>query len=205
MTGARGASATTARRKAGTRAALSLAAVVALASSHTIGDVLLVGAGVATAGASAVFAGLMVKRADGRAHINGIEYLAIFSRPNGVTPPPTVAQAPPAEPERRAAVAEIDMTPTGSIGKAERVAPMPDDGFHIIGGRQDFVWMRRGQIIRAVRPGDVVAGLGYVGSIEQRRGGWALLDASGALLLANDAAAKSGERANRSSKGLIFN
>jgi hypothetical protein len=200
-----GASARIVRRGERDRAVLRFVAALALVSSRTIGDIALMGAGVAAAGASVVFAGVMVVQADGGSRVNGIEYLAIFSRPNGIASPPAVAEPSPPEIGQRAGSSEIDVAPTGSIRQAPRSVSAPDDGFHIIRGQQDLVWMRRGGIIRAVRPGDVVPGLGRVGSIEQRRGGWALLDASGAILLASDATGKSGQRTNRLSDGLIFN
>jgi hypothetical protein len=188
-------------------AALALSVVgttAARAASVSITDAALVSAGVAAAGGSIAFAGLMLAGGGGQPRINGLEYLAIFAQPNG-SPRPDPVSAALFEPAPRVAEQAIDASPTGSINRAETIAPLSDDGFHIVGGRSDLIWMRRGQTITAVRPGDFVAGLGLVGSIARRGGSWVLLDPAGAPLPVNGAAGASRPGPpSRLSKSLIF-
>jgi hypothetical protein len=191
----------------GARFALLLRAIsgaAAMTAPCSLVDAALVGAGITAAGASVAFAGLMFAEDRHGPRVNGLEYLAIFSQPSGA--PKREAAPAPDENARREAAREIDMSPTGSIANAEHGATAPDDGFHLVAARRDLAWLRNGQTIRAVRPGDIVAGLGTVGSIVQREGEWALLDESGAPLIAGEkpggAERKSG--AGRFSKSLIF-
>ena len=53
----------------------------------------------------------------------------------------------------------------------------------IVAARADRVWLRIDGAIRAAAPGDSVAGVGRIGAIVARNGGWVLLDDKGATLL----------------------
>jgi hypothetical protein len=63
------------------------------------------------------------------------------------------------------------------------------------------VWLKIDGAIRAAAPGDSVAGLGRIGSIVPRDGGWVLLDDKGAELLA---AAKGANGAALFTRNRIF-
>jgi hypothetical protein len=98
------------------------------------------------------------------------------------------------------------MAPTGSIASAAQDSLAQDDGHHLVSGRPDLAWLRKGLTIRAARPGDMIAGLGTIGSIVQRGGEWVLLDESGAPLIAGERSddGKHQSGASRVSKSLIF-
>ena len=53
----------------------------------------------------------------------------------------------------------------------------------IVAARADRVWLKIDGAIRAAAPGDSVAGVGRIGAIVARDGGWVLLDDKGATLL----------------------
>jgi hypothetical protein len=173
-----------------------------IAASYSLADAALVGAGVSAAGASIAFAGLMLARDERGPQVNGLEYLAIFSQPSGGAR----RESAPALDARRVAAAEIDMSPTGSIATDAQDSAAPDDGYHLVSGRPDLAWLRKGLTIRAVRPGDNIAGLGTIGSIIQRGGEWLLLDEAGGPLIVSDRSdgGKHPSGASRFSKGLIF-
>jgi hypothetical protein len=73
------------------------------------------------------------------------------------------------------------MAETGSV---EDLTPRPPPARPgIVAARTDRVWLRiEGKIVSA-RPGEDVAGLGRIGAIVRRNGGWAVLDDRGATLL----------------------
>jgi len=185
-------------------AGLRAAKLSSNAASASIADIALVGAGVAAASASLAFAILMMAAEGGAPRVNGLEYLAIFAQPNGAAKPESAGMMAETRQGVRFADQRIDPLPTGSINKGGAIAPIRDDGFHIIGGRSDLVWIRRGQTISAVRPGDIIDGLGRVGSIVRRGGNWVLLDSSGVTLPANGASAFAGDAPSRLSRSLIF-
>ena len=54
----------------------------------------------------------------------------------------------------------------------------------IVAARADRVWLRIDGALRSAVPGDTVPGVGRIGAIVARDGGWALLDDKGAALLA---------------------
>ena len=115
--------------------------------------------------------------AAGRTRIDGIEHLAIFAQPRGAEggargPAPSADGGP-----------AVDMSATGSLAdSASKAAPYPRP-VEIIGADADRVWLRVDGAIRAAAPGDSVAGLGRIGAIVARDGGWVLLDDKGAQLL----------------------
>ncbi len=53
----------------------------------------------------------------------------------------------------------------------------------IVAAEADRVWLKIDGAIRTAAPGDNVAGLGRIGAIVARNGGWVLLDDKGAELL----------------------
>jgi hypothetical protein len=111
-------------------------------------------------------------RGDHPPSVNGLEFLAIFGRPRGPVKPseePTPALG-------------IDTTPIGSIGN---VAPADARSYAVVAAQLDFAWVRQGARVFAVRPGDLVPGLGRVGAITLREGRWTLIGDAGATLLSS--------------------
>ena len=127
----------------------------------------------------------MLAYGGGRTRIYGLEHLAIFAQPRGAEggargPAPSADGGP-----------AVDMSATGSLAdSASKAAPYPRP-VEIIGADADRVWLRVDGAIRAAAPGDSVAGLGRIGAIVARDGGWVLLDDKGA------AASDGGERRER--------
>ena len=179
-----------------------------------LGDVALIGAGVAMAAGSVLFASYMLINADSGPRINGMQYLAIFDKPRGshpmvldAPPPPAPKPAPGAAPIAHAsptpvvssspapavtvaAVAPkvagegLDMAPTGSITRGAATAASVSGGFRILAVEPGVAWLTNGAEIRAIRAGDVAPGLSRVASIEKRDGRWTLIDDSGSPMLA---------------------
>jgi len=136
--------------------------------------------GTALAGMSFAFAVYMLAYGGGKTRVNGLEHLAIFAQPRGSAPGlhPAEGPAPPI------AGGAVDMTTTGSFGPAGgKTSPEPPP-IEIVAARTDRVWLRIDGAIRAAVPGDNVAGLGHIGAIVARDGGWVVLDDKGAALLA---------------------
>ena len=146
-------------------------------------DFALIGGSLATAAGAVGFAGYMTMVGAREPYINGVKYLAIFAQPShGVKRP-----------------ANIDMTPLGAIA--------PDvKGYSLVGARPTYAWLRSGDHIFAVKPGDDVKGLGRVQTIEQRDGRWALIDKYGAVLIASAIADPDPSTgAGKFNKPMIFN
>ena len=133
--------------------------------------------GMALASLSMGFAVYMLAYGGGRTRIYGLEHLAIFAQPRGAEggargPAPSADGGP-----------AVDMSATGSLAdSASKAAPYPRP-VEIIGADAGRVWLRVDGAIRAAAPGDNVAGLGRIGAIVARDGGWVLLDDKGAQLL----------------------
>lgn len=146
-----------------------------MASSH---EVVIRAVGSALAGLSAVFAIYMLAYGAGKTRINGIEHLAIFAQPRGPggavrdSAPPSGEDAP-----------VVDMAATGSVAASVVKGPPETRPVEIVAAQADRVWLRIDGAIRMAAPGDSVAGLGRIGAIVARNGGWALLDDNGAELL----------------------
>jgi hypothetical protein len=141
-------------------AAFGLAAVRAV-------DLALIGATLATAVGTVGFAGYMTLRDDHEPRINGLQYLAIFAQPR--------------HPTREAGKASgVDMNPVGALVKDAKTEVA---GYALVGAQASYAWLRAGDRIFAVRPGDDVPSLGHVAAIEQRDGRWALVDDKGAPLI----------------------
>ena len=139
-------------------------------------EVVIRAIGMALASLSLGFAVYMLAYGGGRTRIYGLEHLAIFAQPRGrrvaLDPAPSADGGP-----------AVDMSATGSLAdSASKAAPYPRP-VEIIGADADRVWLRVDGAIRAAAPGDSVAGLGQIGAIVARDGGWVLLDDKGAQLL----------------------
>jgi hypothetical protein len=134
--------------------------------------------GSALAGVSIAFAVYMLAYGGGKTRINGLEHLAIFAQPRGAASgaPPAEGSVPP--------TAAVDMATTGSFAASvSKLAPDPRP-VEIVAARADRVWLRVDGALRSAVPGDNVPGVGRIGTIVPRDGGWALLDDQGATLLA---------------------
>ena len=134
--------------------------------------------GMALASLSAAFAMYMLAYGAGKTRINGMEHLAIFAQPRG---PGGVVRAAAPPPETAASTA-VDMAATGSVAASAGLATNPRP-VEIVAAQADRVWLKIGGGIRMAAPGDDVAGLGRIGAIVPRNGGWTLLDDKGAELL----------------------
>jgi hypothetical protein len=164
------------------------------------GELALAGLGLVLASVALTFAGYMVATDDHQPHVNGLEYLAIFAQPRGVNHAAlnhaalrSASNAPPRGPA-------IDPAPTGSIEPRRALANEPPE---IVTAESGRAWIKIDGTIRAVAPGDNVPGLGRIASIVERGGRWALLDESGAELVAS-AAMKGGADAPPFSRPMIF-
>jgi hypothetical protein len=138
--------------------------------------------GMALAGMSAAFAIYMLAYGGGRTRINGLEHLAIFAQPRG-----NAGGAPPADalaPATANGGFAVDMAATGSFAAAAGKAAPESRPIEIVAARADRVWLRIDGALRSAVPGDTVPGVGHIGAIVARDGGWALLDDKGAPLLA---------------------
>ena len=134
--------------------------------------------GMALASTSAAFAIYMLAYGAGKTRINGMEHLAIFAQPRGPggavrgPTPPSVGGAP-----------AVDLAATGSLATSAGKATPEARPVEIVGAEADRVWLKIDGAIRTAAPGDNVAGLGRIGAIVARNGGWVLLDDKGAGLL----------------------
>jgi len=134
--------------------------------------------GMALASLSMAFAMYMLAYGGGKTRINGMEHLAIFAQPRG---PGNVVREPAPPPAN--ASPQVDMAATGSLAaSAGQTAPTPRP-VEIVAAEADRVWLKIDGAIRMAAPGDAVAGLGRIGAIVARDGGWVLLDDKGKELL----------------------
>ena len=134
--------------------------------------------GMALASTSAAFAIYMLAYGAGKTRINGMEHLAIFAQPRGPGgavrgPTPTSADGAPA----------VDLAATGSLAAPGGKAALGARPVEIVGAEADRVWLKIDGGIRVASPGETVAGLGRIGAIVARNGGWVLLDDRGKELL----------------------
>jgi hypothetical protein len=135
--------------------------------------------GSALAGLSMAFAIYMLAYGGGKARIYGMEHLAIFAQPRG--PGGMVGDpVPPAPPE---AAPQVDMSTTGSLAAPAGKAATSPRPVEIVAAEAGHAWLRIDGAIRAAAPGDTIAGLGKIGAIEARDGGWVLIDDKGKDLL----------------------
>ena len=134
--------------------------------------------GMALASTSAAFAIYMLAYGAGKTRINGMEHLAIFAQPRG--PGGAVrGQTPPSAD----ALAAVDMAATGSVTSSTAQAVVGARPIEIVAAQADRVWLKIDGGIHMATPGDDVAGLGRIGAIVARNGGWVLLDDQGKELL----------------------
>jgi hypothetical protein len=134
--------------------------------------------GMALASLSAAFAMYMLAYGGGRTRINGMEHLAIFAQPRGQGgavrgPTPPTADGAPA----------VDMAATGSLAASAGQTAMEGRPVEIVAAQADRVWLKVDGAIHTAAPGDSVAGLGRIGAIVARNGGWVLFDDQGKELL----------------------
>ena len=132
--------------------------------------------GTALAGFSIAFAGYMLAYGDGKVRVNGMEHLAIFAQPRGAATEGAAEVAP------SDATLPADM-PTGSIAGREADATPVAAPTRMVAARRDRVWLMIGSALRSAGPSDEVPGVGRIGAIVQRDGGWALIDDKGATLM----------------------
>lgn len=150
--------------------------------------------GTALAGASVLFAGYMLAYGGGKVRVNGIDHLAIFAQPRGQPPGGVTAIARSLENE------PVDTQPVSSLARpADADAALRPA--RIVAARPDRVWLMIGGEIRSAGPQDEVPGVGRIGAIVKREGGWALVDDKGATLLT---VAKEANGAQLFSRRLIF-
>jgi hypothetical protein len=131
------------------------------------------------AGLSAAFAIYMLAYGAGKTRVNGLEHLAIFAQPRG----PGGAVRDPAAPSTDGDPA-VDMAATGSLAASAGKGAMEARPVEIVAAQAGRVWLKIDGAIRTAAPGDSVAGVGRIGAIVARNGGWVLLDDKGAELLA---------------------
>jgi len=160
----------------------AIAGAVSGAAAARGADLALLAASLVTAAGAVAFAGYMTMSGTRGPLINGMEYLAIFAQPSH-------------------AGRDVDMTPVGSIA---RDAKDHVDGYALVGADLRFAWLREGNRIFAVRPGDDVPRLGHVGAIEQREGRWVLLDEKGATLIVGALVDLAPSACGRFDKRMIF-
>ena len=120
----------------------------------------------------------------GKTRINGMEHLAIFAQPRG---PGGAVRGPTPPPTEGASV--VDMAATGSLAVSTSQATPQARPIEIVAAEADRVWLKIDGAIRTAAPGDNVAGLGRIGEIVARNGGWVVLDDKGKELLAVSKAA----------------
>ncbi len=137
--------------------------------------------GTALAGLSIAFAAYMLAYGGGKTRVNGMEYLAIFAQPRGAAVVATAIKAPAPPPV--AGAPAVDLVTTGSLDASASKAGQDARPVEIVAARADRVWLKIDGAIRAAAPGDSVAGVGRIGAIVARDGGWVLLDDKGATLL----------------------
>ncbi|HLX99204.1 MAG TPA: hypothetical protein VKR62_10930 [Roseiarcus sp.] len=134
--------------------------------------------GSALAGLSMAFAIYMLAYGGGKARIYGMEHLAIFAQPRG----PGGAVGGPARPAPKAAPT-VDMSTTGSLAAPAGKAGSSPRPVEIVAAEAGRVWLSIDGAIHAAKPGDMIAGLGRIGAIVPRGGGWVLIDDKGKDLL----------------------
>ena len=155
--------------------------------------------GTALAGLSVAFAVYMLAYGGGKTRVNGMEYLGIFAQPRG--PDSRGACGRSSAPAARGQHAGLDTATTGSLAASSGDAAQDARPVEIVAARADRVWLKIDGAIRAAAPGDNVAGVGRIGAIVARDGGWVLLDDKGATLLS---VAKDANGASLFARKMIF-
>lgn len=155
-----------------------------------LADFALIGGLLATAGGAVTFAGYMTMRGSQTPLINGMEYLAIFAQPSH-----------PVRGEDAGAAPSVDMNPVGAIPRETKDQA---GGYALVGAKPTYAWLREGNRIFAVRPGDDVPRLGHIAGIEQRDGRWTLVDDHGRTLIVSALAEIAPTEGGRFDKRMIF-
>jgi hypothetical protein len=138
-------------------------------------EIALRAVGTALAGLSIAFAAYMLAYGGGKIRVNGMEHLAIFAQPRGTATNAIGPSPRPAKP--------VDMAPTGSLADLPPTSAPEPRRVEIVAARADRVWLMIDGAIRSAAPGDDAPGVGHIGAIVPRDGGWAVLDDKGATLL----------------------
>jgi hypothetical protein len=140
--------------------------------------------GVLIALSSLGFAGYMISDVDRPPRIAGMEYLSIFARPShGVVAAVGRPDAPGAEETPARLAQSIDPTPTGSIpDKAGIVRAKPSNfPFKVLYVANGEALMQTDGAILHIKPGDTLATLGRINSIERSGDRWIVSTQSGAM------------------------
>jgi hypothetical protein len=162
----------------------------------TANETVIRAVGMALASLSAAFAMYMLAYGAGKTRINGMEHLAIFAQPRG----PGGAVQGPTPPNPNGSTA-VDMSATGSVAGSTAQTTVGVQPVEIVAAQADRVWLKINGGIHMATPGDDVAGLGRIGAIVARNGGWVLLDDKGGELLG---LAKGANGASLFSRNRIF-
>jgi hypothetical protein len=172
-------------KKKGAAAILGVAA--GLTAARAI-DLALIGGGVATAASAVAFAGYMTLSGDHEPYVIGMQHLAIFAQPSHRGYSSHEA-------------ANLDTNPIGAIPPEikDKVA-----GYSLVGAQPGLAWLREGNRIFSVHPGDEPPRLGRVAAIERRDGRWALVDGKGATLIVSSLAELPDSTAGKFDKRMIF-
>lgn len=164
-------------------------AALGLAAGRMV-DFALIGGLMFTAAGAVGFAGYETMVNDHTTRISGMKYLAIFAQPSHRSPPGA-----------QEAKSGLDLTPIGALAHP---APIDASGYSLVGAQSRFAWLREGNRIFVVNPGDDVARLGHVASIEPREGRWALIGPQGEALIAGGVADIGERSGGRFDKRMIF-
>jgi hypothetical protein len=164
-------------------------AVAGLVANRAV-DLALLGGLLTTAAGAVGFAGYETLAGDHGVDLAGKQYLGVFAAPS--TRSPATASA---------AKSGLDMNTLGALPHA---APAEAGGYALVGAQARFAWLREGNRIFAVTPGEDVPRLGRVAAIEPRDGRWALISASGEILLMGGAVDIAGAGGGRFEKHMIF-
>jgi hypothetical protein len=164
-----------------------LGAATGLAAARVI-DLALIGGSVLTAAGAVGFAGYMTLKGVNSPMIFGMKHLAIFSQPSH----PHQGEAPK--------FGSVDPNPVGALPRVNDNV----NGYALVGAQASFAWLREGNRIFSVRPGEEVPRLGRVAAIEQREGRWTLVDEKGAALIVSPIADLGPPAGGRFGKRMIF-
>ena len=168
--------------------ATALGAATGLAAARVI-DLMLIGGGMFTAAGAVGFAGYVTLTGVSAPMVFGMDHLAIFAQPSH----PHRVEAPDK-------FGPVDMNPVGAIPHERDHV----NGYALVGAQARFAWLREGNRIFAVRPGEEVPRLGRIAAIEQRDGRWTLLDEKGAAMIVSAVPDLAPSAGGRFDKRMIF-
>ena len=140
-------------------------------------DIALRALGTALAGVSIAFAGYMLAYGGGKVRVLGMEHLAIFAQPRG---PAIIAASPPSRRRERNRrrhggdrIGRRTRAESARQRPGRRSSPRAAIGY-------GSGWTEKSS---PSRPARMFPGLGRIGAILRRDGGWMVLDDKGATLL----------------------